>query len=109
MPRAVHTRASVCEPSGNNDCKATGSEVTRLLRSTFMDRCNPQAHPLGFSSKTLPLWLLDLSLGPKDESRGGYCTTPKRLSSYWALDHESMIWAKDLIFTSTKAPAQTHE
>ena len=38
-----------------------------------------------------------------------YCTAPKRPSSYWALDHESMIWAKDLIFTSTKAPAQTHE
>ena len=29
MPRAVHTCASVCEPSGNNDYRAVGSEESR--------------------------------------------------------------------------------
>ena len=42
----------------------------------------------------------------------GYCMAPKRPSSYWALDHESKIWAKDLIFTSTIArpkPTNSHQ
>ena len=76
MPRAIHTRTSVCEPLGNNDGRAAGSKATRLLRSAFMDCCNPPSTSVGFLGQTLPLWLLDSSPRSEDESRGGYCTAP---------------------------------
>ena len=108
IPRAIHTRALVCEPPGNNDGITRGSEATRLLRSTFMGRCNHPKRICWISRENhCPSNSLICPREPRT-NQGGAIVRNLTSKFIWALGHELMIWAEGPTFSPTKALAQAH-